>query len=371
MAKVVHEIVSNVDTIIVLKNPSIHFASWEDLDAIAMKEAAERIEEDRRLAAPVSKKKKKKGRKASLREEEPLPPPPENLHEVERAASLNGRVDADPDGLPHKKEEKAAFEIAKDGILQSVDGEPRATGLSVGEGSNTAGHSIFGGGHLHANSNITEISGIPEASILNAYPSHGVENKIASQLGLELTDEATADPVPSEEEGIHFHVCSGNLMSASPWFNRVLKKDGWMESNRNDKDRRFRISAEDWDEGAFLILMNIFHLRNRDVPRTVSLEMLAKIAILVDYYNCGEAIELFSAMWIADLRGQVPIPTIYDRTLVLWIWISWVFKRVDLFKQSTCIAIEQCTESMQTLGLPIPSWITGTYFCPANMWPTC
>jgi hypothetical protein len=39
MAKVVvHEIVSNFDTIVVLKNPSIHFAPWDDSDVVAAKE---------------------------------------------------------------------------------------------------------------------------------------------------------------------------------------------------------------------------------------------------------------------------------------------------------------------------------------------
>jgi hypothetical protein len=329
MTKVVHKIASNVDTIIVLKNPCINFAPWEDPDAVATRKAAEHAEWKRIYRESHSKKKGKKGKKVN-----------------------------------------AAFEFPLDEILQSMNGEPSATCLSVGEGPNPAEQSIFGGESSHAKSRITDISHMLETSTLNAGISTEAENKIAVQWKLESTDEATAGPEASEEEGIHFHVCSGNLMSASPWFNRVLKRDGWLESNRNVEDRHFRISAEDWDDEALLILMNVFHLRNRDVPRTVSLEMLAKIAVLVDYYDCGEAIELFANVWIADLRGNVPIPTTYDRTLVLWIWISWVFKQDELLKQSTFIAIEQCTESMRTLELPIPPWITGTYLSPVNMRPT-
>ncbi|KAF2796488.1 hypothetical protein K505DRAFT_300197 [Melanomma pulvis-pyrius CBS 109.77] len=167
-----------------------------------------------------------------------------------------------------------------------------------------------------------------------------------------------AEAKPLEEEGIYFHVCSGNLMSASPWFNRVLKKDGWMEAYPNAEDRRFRITAEDWDEEAFVILMNIFHLRNREVPRTVTLEMLAKIAVLADYYECTESIELFTDIWITHLRAKVAIPTTYCRDLILWIWVSWVFKSGDPFREATAVAIKQNTRAVADLGLPIPPTVT-------------
>jgi hypothetical protein len=157
------------------------------------------------------------------------------------------------------------------------------------------------------------------------------------------------------EEGIRFLVCSGNLISASPWFSRLLKRDGWMESHRNPEDNMLHISAEDWDEEAFVIMMNIFHLRNRQVPRTVTLDMLAKIAVVADYYECTESIELFVEIWLANLKTKSPIPTTYCRELILWIWVSWAFKWAEIFKQSTDVAIKQCDEPFQNLGLPIPS----------------
>jgi hypothetical protein len=151
-------------------------------------------------------------------------------------------------------------------------------------------------------------------------------------------------------------------MSASPAFNRMLKKEGWMESIQNPEDRTYHISAEDWDEEAFIILMNIFHHRNHKVPRTVTLDMLAKIAILVDYYECNEAVELFVDIWLTDLREKTPIPITYCRDLILWVWITWTFRRSGLFKDSTAVVIDQCTEPVRTLGLPIPGWITSMYF---------
>ncbi|KAH7381448.1 hypothetical protein DE146DRAFT_623924 [Phaeosphaeria sp. MPI-PUGE-AT-0046c] len=157
---------------------------------------------------------------------------------------------------------------------------------------------------------------------------------------------------------VRFQVCAGVLMSASPWFNRILKKDGWMESCRNREDRRFHISAEDWDEEAFVILMNIFHLRYNKVPRAITLEMLAKIAVLADYYECDESIQLLVGIWVADLKITAPIPKTYCRDLILWMWISWAFRLPELFKVITTVVIKQSVEPVRTLGLPIPDWIT-------------
>jgi hypothetical protein len=47
------------------------------------------------------------------------------------------------------------------------------------------------------------------------------------------------------------------------------------------------------DNETFAILMNIFHLRNHKVPRTIKLETVAKVTILVDYFERGESVKVF------------------------------------------------------------------------------
>ncbi|KAF2690670.1 hypothetical protein K458DRAFT_382247 [Lentithecium fluviatile CBS 122367] len=105
-----------------------------------------------------------------------------------------------------------------------------------------------------------------------------------------------------EEEVIHYHLSSQHLILASPWFKRALAQDKWIESGGDKGDGRFHISAEDWDPGAFLILLNIFHLRTRKVPWTVSLETLAKIGVLVDSYDCAEELDL---KWCRVLQSVI------------------------------------------------------------------
>ncbi|CAN9440362.1 unnamed protein product [Alternaria alternata] len=114
------------------------------------------------------------------------------------------------------------------------------------------------------------------------------------------------------------------------------------------------LQASDWDPEAFLIVLQILHGRNKQVPRKVSLDMLAKIAILEDYYTFGESLDVFTEMWVQELM-KVSVPKVYCRDLVLWIWVAWLFDKDQQFKQATTVAIKQSTEALRTLHLPIPA----------------
>jgi len=80
--------------------------------------------------------------------------------------------------------------------------------------------------------------------------------------------------------------------------------------------------------------------------------MLAKIAVLVDYYECLEVVEIFSRIWIDELKQTVP--GTYSRDTMLWICISWVFRQSDQFHLATIAAAKHCRGPVQTMGLPIP-----------------
>lgn len=166
-----------------------------------------------------------------------------------------------------------------------------------------------------------------------------------------------------EEEIVHYRVSSRHLTLASPWFKRALTSPGSKEAVPNPTDGRFYVPASDWDEEAFLILLNIFHLRKRSIPETVSLEMLAKIAVLVDYYELkgAEAIEHDVDIWINHVRQNYAVPTSYGRDLVLWMCISAVFDLPTVFEEATAVSIQESTGSIQDLGLPIPLRATGMF----------
>jgi hypothetical protein len=158
-------------------------------------------------------------------------------------------------------------------------------------------------------------------------------------------------------------VSSSHLALASPYFKRMLR-GGWKEGHTLRSDGGVHLDVKEWDHEALLILMNIIHGHTRKVPRLVSLEVLAKIAVLVDYYECVEVVEVFSDMWINQLEKQPP--RIYSRDLILWICISWVFRLSKQFTVATRIALKQSRGPIQTLGLPIPGGVVGRRFGEAT-----
>ena len=137
----------------------------------------------------------------------------------------------------------------------------------------------------------------------------------------------------------------------------MLSGGKWKEGVPNEEDGLFHINVDDWDGEAILLLLNVIHHRNRQVPRTISLEMLAKIAVLIDYYDCGEAVELCTERWVEDLKLTSPVPSEYCRDLMLWMCVAWVLKLPEEFTQTTAVAIRREDQELSTLGLPLMSCV--------------
>ena len=129
----------------------------------------------------------------------------------------------------------------------------------------------------------------------------------------------------------------------------------WRESAISDSYKT--IEESEGDPAAMLILMNVVQGNVRSVPRSVEIEMLAKIAVLVDYYQCHEVVELFVETWIQNLEPD--LPNSYGRNLVLWLTVSCVFSQKSLPRKLSEVAIRQCTAPLQTMGLPIPNHVVG------------
>ncbi|KAK3208892.1 hypothetical protein GRF29_69g21024 [Pseudopithomyces chartarum] len=200
-----------------------------------------------------------------------------------------------------------------------------------------------------------EEAAVEEAAVEEA----AVEEAAVEEAAVEepTVEELAAEPSVSEtfvdEEAIHYHVSAQHLSLASTRFEGMLSGRNWKEGVPDKIDGLYHISAEDWDADALLILLNVVHHRNRQVPRSVSLEMLAKITVLIDYYDCAEAVELCTERWVDQLKRTSPVPSRFCRNLMLWMCIAWVLKLPHEFRKTTIIAINRKEQELSTLGLPI------------------
>ncbi len=170
-------------------------------------------------------------------------------------------------------------------------------------------------------------------------------------------DAAQPKPPPPPSSA-RFLVSSNHLKLASPVFSAALTGP-WSESVPA-RDGRHQITAEDWDVEALTIVLNVVHGRNYRVPKMVTLELLCKISVLVDYYRLHEAMWFPRSLWLNELRALVP--RTYGRELVLWLCVSWVFEDNDIFKAVTKTAIRESTGPVSALGLPISAVVIGTFY---------
>ncbi|KAK3934812.1 hypothetical protein QBC46DRAFT_273059 [Diplogelasinospora grovesii] len=171
-------------------------------------------------------------------------------------------------------------------------------------------------------------------------------------------------PVATEERSVVIHepitflVSSRHLILASPVLKAALT-GGWNESIARETDGPREISTEGWDVQAMIIIMNIVHHKWSQVPREVDLELLAKIAVVVDYYQTYEMGQFMGTLWVERLR--TPLPDSYGREIMLWLCISSVFRDAEVFRHATKVVIRQCPRDLETLELPIPSAVVGKF----------
>ncbi|CAK7199308.1 hypothetical protein SEUCBS139899_001984 [Sporothrix eucalyptigena] len=125
----------------------------------------------------------------------------------------------------------------------------------------------------------------------------------------------------------------------------------------DEADGRIHIVLDGLDADATTTVLNIVHGRGgKDrVPKTVSLEALARIAVVVDKLKLQDAVEIYADRWVDELyRKGVPSTKNSRRDLVLWIYIAYVFQREEIFREATKIAATQLTGPLPTLAnLPL------------------
>ncbi|EXK23330.1 hypothetical protein FOMG_19889 [Fusarium oxysporum f. sp. melonis 26406] len=196
----------------------------------------------------------------------------------------------------------------------------------------------------------------------NALPEHQTElskrressiipRKSYSDLHETLADDSSLAQAKPEPLHMRFRVSSAILINTSAYFKKSLSGD-WKETEP-EPGYKWTLTSNNWDSEAFLLLMRILHHKTREDPRTIDLEKLAKIAVLVDYYGCLEAVELWAETWISNLASDMT-ESFYSRELLLKLTISWVFSDRRNFRSLTEVAIRTSRGPIPTLGLPIP-----------------
>ncbi|KAF5676265.1 hypothetical protein FCIRC_7186 [Fusarium circinatum] len=166
-------------------------------------------------------------------------------------------------------------------------------------------------------------------------PDPGVVSLPETTSGLELPK------AQDKELKYRFRVSSHHLTLASPVFRRMLNGP-WKESApagttlpettpetsgaAAEVSAVHEISTTGWDVHAFITVLKIMHGCNRQVPEDVSLSFFMDVAVIVDYYECADAVAIAANLWKKDILASTyeRFPII-GKASVMWLWIAWVF----------------------------------------------
>ena len=165
-------------------------------------------------------------------------------------------------------------------------------------------------------------------SSLTVDPAHtfSIENleDNLNDLSLDAVAE-TADNEGLYHDGPEFHylVSSGRLCVASPYFHNIFKH-GFQEAIPED-DGKYYFSAEDFHPEALTHVLNLAHMQREDVPDRPTLDLLAHIAVIIDYYQ----LDIFLAQWLRCWRYHFRTPSshvpCYQNEAFLGLFVALVF----------------------------------------------
>ncbi|KAM0376583.1 hypothetical protein ACHAPY_007128 [Fusarium culmorum] len=161
--------------------------------------------------------------------------------------------------------------------------------------------------------------------------------------------------LPLEKIDIRMLVSGKHLELASPIFKAMLT--GPFTEGTTDSSGVRRITASDWDPQAFYIVLSIMHGYHRDVPRSISLDLLVKVAIVVNYYDCLESVEVYTDIWLEAFESE--LPEVYGRDCILYLFLSWVFSRPVMFQSMTQLALKHSQKIIEIEDFPLPADIIG------------
>ncbi|KAJ5087213.1 hypothetical protein N7456_010829 [Penicillium angulare] len=167
---------------------------------------------------------------------------------------------------------------------------------------------------------------------------------------------ATGQQPEPEVQEFRYQVSAKHLTFASPVFKRLLT-GGWKESTIYSENVYVEITASDWDDEAFAILLRVIHGQYHEVPQKVTLHMLAEIGVIADYYDCKQALLIMIDMWVNALEEKMPSD--YSVTTMRWIWVSWYFNLPKNFQESTSVAMASSTGVIDKCDFPIPDKVIG------------
>lgn len=147
-----------------------------------------------------------------------------------------------------------------------------------------------------------------------------------------VDDYGDLDFVEETPDVVRMRVSSKHLTLGSKVF-RAMFRGSWAEASlsSSSRDSPRQLATSDWDAKALAIVLDAMHGRFRHIPKDVNLVLLARIATIVDYYQCYESMELISNLWLSQQSVTQENIDGYSKSSLLLLYVAWVFESDVLF----------------------------------------
>lgn len=156
-------------------------------------------------------------------------------------------------------------------------------------------------------------------------------------------------------------VSSRDLKRSSAYF-KAMFEGPWKDSRKLNAAGRIQVEeGESWNPALFLNLLQIFHGSTSELPRYMTPDTFARMAQMVDFYDCAESVEFFADQWLFHGMALFHPPKMVDEALINWLCVSSVFKFRGLHRSVTRIAQAKLTSSLPTMSLPIPDSVISRF----------
>ncbi|KAF5688932.1 hypothetical protein FDENT_4648 [Fusarium denticulatum] len=156
-----------------------------------------------------------------------------------------------------------------------------------------------------------------------------------------------------------FRVSSQTLTVVSPIF-KIMLGGSWKESAPADATSPSNstaireISTGGWNLHALITVLNIIHGRHNKVPQKVNLKFFVDVAVIVDFWQCAEAVSLATNLW-RSRQGWHKTPVKYGKECIMFLFLAWVFSWSEVFSSMAYLVLEkgEGLEHVSTYNLPI------------------
>jgi len=155
-------------------------------------------------------------------------------------------------------------------------------------------------------------------------------------------------PLGFKVKEVRLRVSSFKLISFSPYFQTMLEGSRFREGKELEEHGFIEIELLDPEDEptAMIIILGILYETDIQVLIELDLPTLEKVAILVDKYQWHALVTPHAISWFDKLLDSQGLPNVFDETLLVWLFIAWLFGMKDHFKALSRVAQQNACNSI-------------------------